>query len=80
LTDDNQSFINQVILQKYGPAYQEGSSGMPWVGSPLKEMHHERSEWTPESLRVGVIARKIGVHPMWDIKGKRFLATLLQVN
>jgi large subunit ribosomal protein L3 len=51
---------------------------MPWV-SPLKELKHERGQWTPESLRVGVIAKKIGVHPMWDVKGRRFLATLLQV-
>jgi len=79
LTKENEAFVNQVILQKYGPAYQADSlTGSPWM-SPLKELNHERKEWTPGSIRVGVIAKKIGVHPMWDVNGKRFLATLLQV-
>ena len=79
ITSDNQAFINQVALDKYGPAYVHESDGMPYI-SPLKEAVHVRREWTPKSIRTGVIVRKIGVYPMWDRNGKRFPATLLQVS
>lgn len=47
--------------------------------SPLKEVIRERGEWTPMAIRTGVIARKIGIYPLWDTKGNRMLTTLLQV-
>jgi large subunit ribosomal protein L3 len=78
ITGDNQAFINQAILDKYGPAYVKNSTGMPYV-SPLKEIVRERNEWTPRSIRTGVIARKIGVYPMWNKDGLKFYTTLLQV-
>ncbi|VDN07675.1 unnamed protein product [Thelazia callipaeda] len=35
-------------------------------------------EWTPESNRIGMIARKIGMFPQWTVDGTRFLCTLLE--
>jgi len=70
--------VKQVILDEYGPPAIPESTGMPFV-SPLKEIIRPRGEFTEKSLRTGVIARKIGIYPMWDKEGNRFLATLLQV-
>lgn len=39
----------------------------------------DRPQWTPESRRCGLIARKIGIQPYWTKKGERGLMTLLQV-
>jgi len=79
LTQDNTSFIKQVIHDQYGPAYvMDGGTGMPYV-SPLKEILRPRTECQPRSVRTGLIARKIGIYPMWDKDGNRCLATLLQV-
>lgn len=36
-------------------------------------------EWTPDMRRTGVIARKIGVVPIWLKSGKKIMTTMLQV-
>ncbi|MCP9259142.1 F-box/SPRY domain-containing protein 1 [Dirofilaria immitis] len=48
--------------------------------TPLCEMPQETNlpEWTPESNRIGMLARKIGVLPQWGVDGTRFLCTLLE--
>lgn len=48
--------------------------------SPLCDVPEksEPEEWTPESNRVGLLARKIGVFPQWTVDGTRFLCTLLE--
>lgn len=51
---------------------------MPYV-SPLKPIIHERGTWQAGLIRTGVIARKIGIYPMWDKDGDRCQATLFQV-
>ena len=50
--------------------------------SPLKhdELMSQEREWTPESIRSGLIAKKIGIVPYWTKDGKRGLATVLQVK
>ncbi|CAG7733062.1 unnamed protein product [Allacma fusca] len=78
ITEGNQAFIDQVVLDKYGPSYVPNSTGMPYI-SPLKEIVNSRNEWTTRSIRTGVIARKIGIYPMWGKDGKRITTTLLQV-
>lgn len=47
--------------------------------APLCETSRETiTEWTPESNRVGMLARKIGMFPQWGVDGTRFLCTLLE--
>ncbi|OZC11466.1 ribosomal protein L3 [Onchocerca flexuosa] len=48
--------------------------------TPLCEMPQKTSppEWMPESNRVGMLARKIGVLPQWGVDGTRFLCTMLE--
>eukprot|EP00096_Caligus_rogercresseyi_P008717 TRINITY_DN2813_c0_g1_i1.p1 TRINITY_DN2813_c0_g1~~TRINITY_DN2813_c0_g1_i1.p1 ORF type:complete len:352 (+),score=70.86 TRINITY_DN2813_c0_g1_i1:113-1168(+) len=62
------------------PLTQENKS---WVGgcSPLKEEFApwDRSSWENPSTRTGVLARKIGLAPLWNKSGSRIMTTLLQV-
>lgn len=69
VTRENESFINEIISDKYNNSV-----------SPLRSEPLERSQWTPKSERCGVIAKKIGVYPLWKKDGTRILTTLLQVS
>lgn len=69
ITHDNREFIQEYIKDKYSDNLE----------SPLKEAPWPRGEWQPNSVRTGVIARKIGIYPMWTKSGQRLLTTLLQV-
>ncbi|XP_050711171.1 39S ribosomal protein L3, mitochondrial-like isoform X1 [Eriocheir sinensis] len=66
ITSENESFVKDVIEEQFS--------------SPLKVNPWERGEWDKSSLRCGVIARKIGIYPMWTRDGSRMLTTLLQVS
>ncbi|RZF41065.1 hypothetical protein LSTR_LSTR002697 [Laodelphax striatellus] len=79
LTDENKAFIKEIVHDKYGPPAI--ISGIPsyQLNSPLKTEPLARGEWSTATRRCGLIARKIGVYPMWDKKGNQFLTTLLQV-
>lgn len=66
ITPENESFVKEVIQEQFS--------------SPLKLPPWERGEWNKKSLRCGVIAKKIGIYPMWTKDGKRLLTTLLQVS
>lgn len=70
LTKDNKDFVDSYIRDKYKLNVGE---------SPLKVEPLERGEYSPGSKRCGVIAKKIGVYPMWTKTGKRLLTTVLQV-
>ncbi|GFR17803.1 39S ribosomal protein L3, mitochondrial [Trichonephila clavata] len=75
LTDDklmkeNKDFLQEVISERF---LKPGES-------PLKEQtNSDRAAWTPESIRCGVIARKIGIYPMWTKSGRKLTTTLLQI-
>lgn len=68
LSSDNQRFIREIIEDKYSSV------------SPVKGVETVKAEWTPKSRRSGVIARNIGIYPLWQKDGSRVLCTLLQVN
>ncbi|KAK4321586.1 hypothetical protein Pmani_007611 [Petrolisthes manimaculis] len=70
LTPSNEAFGSEVISD------QHTSSS---TTSPLKCEPWPRGVWSEASMRCGVIARKIGVYPMWDNNGRRLLTTLLEV-
>lgn len=76
ITGENKKFIKEIIETKYG--LPDPASG---CHSPLKIPPIEpNKQWTKESKRTGVIARKIGIYPMWLKNGQRVLATLLHVG
>lgn len=70
ITNENKEFLSKIVKEKF---LNPGSS-------PLKiSQLQEETKWTRESIRTGVIARKIGVYPMWTNTGQRIMTTLLQV-
>ena len=78
LTSENKEFIQDVIQSQYGPPAIIGGIST-YQQSPLKVEPMKRGIWQPGLKRTGVIARKIGVYPMWQKDGKKVLTTLLQV-
>ncbi|KAK0082156.1 hypothetical protein PV325_010999 [Microctonus aethiopoides] len=75
LTPENANFIKETVESKYGKP--DALSG---CYSPLKVPPIEPAkEWTPESRRTGVIARKIGIYPMWLKNGRKVLTTVLHI-
>ncbi|XP_068221689.1 large ribosomal subunit protein uL3m-like [Palaemon carinicauda] len=66
ITPENQAFVSEVVANEYS--------------SPLKAVPWERGQWNEKVRRCGVIARKIGVYPMWKKDGTKLLTTLLQVS
>lgn len=67
ITRDNQKFVDDYIKDKYE------------AESPLKGEQLPRQEFTADSVRCGVIARKLGTYPMWTKTGKRLLTSALQI-
>lgn len=74
-TTENVEFVDQLVTEQ--------REKEKFLGSPVKEeltaLLAEKREWTPNSVRVGLIAKKIGIIPYWTKKGKRGLATLLYI-
>ncbi|XP_015113943.1 39S ribosomal protein L3, mitochondrial [Diachasma alloeum] len=75
ITKENAAFVQEVIESKYGTPDPQSGSYSPLKVPPIEPT----AEWTPESRRTGVIARKIGIYPMWLKNGKKVLTTLLHV-
>ncbi|XP_022643831.1 39S ribosomal protein L3, mitochondrial-like [Varroa jacobsoni] len=69
LTKENKSFLLEEAQKTYLAPNE----------SPLREEPWPLGQWTEGVRRTGIIARKIGVQPMWTNDGKRVLSTLLQV-
>lgn len=77
LTGDNKQFLDEVVQDKYGSS----STGFGTKLSPLKIDPIEPTvEWKQGMKRTGLIAKKIGVYPLWLKNGKRVTSTLFQVN
>lgn len=66
LTPENKAFLKEVVEDKYNVNVQRE----PGINI----------EWTPKMQRTGLIARKIGIYPLWFQNGKRIQTTLLQVR
>ncbi|VEN58509.1 unnamed protein product [Callosobruchus maculatus] len=65
ITHENKDFLKEVVQDRFHD----------------KVPHEEitQIEWTPDLQRTGVIARKIGIYPLWFKDGKKITTTLLQV-
>lgn len=74
LTENNKQFLDEVVQDKYGPSTAETKL------SPLKIDPIEPTvEWKKGMKRTGLIAKKIGVYPLWLKDGNRVTSTLLQI-
>ncbi|XP_026331358.1 39S ribosomal protein L3, mitochondrial-like [Hyposmocoma kahamanoa] len=64
LTQENRQFLEEVM--------QDRLSAQADIESPLAQVNVEKSgQWTPQTRRVGVIARKIGNYPLCSKEGKK---------
>ncbi|XP_018359979.1 PREDICTED: 39S ribosomal protein L3, mitochondrial [Trachymyrmex cornetzi] len=76
LTKDNKQFLDKVVQDKCGPS----TIGFGTKLSPLKiDLIEPTIQWKQGMKRTGLIAKKIGVYPLWLKNGKRVSSTLLQV-
>lgn len=66
MTQENREFITEVVQDKY-----ENIVNKSTITNTI--------EWTPNMRRTGVIAKKIGVLPLWLKNGEKITTTLLQV-
>uniref|UniRef100_A0A1A8RD42 Large ribosomal subunit protein uL3m n=1 Tax=Nothobranchius rachovii TaxID=451742 RepID=A0A1A8RD42_9TELE len=73
LTEDNQKFMRNITAEEYRQQTAERFS-------PLKDEPWPRHEWTKGSRRVGLIAVKLGMAPIWTKTGEKHAVTLLQVQ
>uniref|UniRef100_A0A8C1QHT2 Large ribosomal subunit protein uL3m n=1 Tax=Cyprinus carpio TaxID=7962 RepID=A0A8C1QHT2_CYPCA len=73
LTEDNASFLKKVITEEYK---QQTTDKL----SPLKDEPWPRHEWVEGSRRVGLVAVKLGMMPVWTKSGERQVVTMLQVQ
>lgn len=68
ISSENSLFIKEVMKEKFDDK------------SPVKGAELVKTEWDSKTKRTGLIARNIGVYPMWENDGKKVLCTLLHVR
>ncbi|KAK5855187.1 hypothetical protein PBY51_005317 [Eleginops maclovinus] len=73
LTEDNQKFMRKSIAEEYRSQTAEKLN-------PLKDEPWPRHDWTEGSRRVGLVAVKLGMAPIWTKAGEKHVVTLLQVQ
>ncbi|XP_016365424.1 39S ribosomal protein L3, mitochondrial-like isoform X2 [Sinocyclocheilus rhinocerous] len=73
LTEDNASFLKKVVTEEYK---QQTTDKL----NPLKDEPWPRHEWVEGSRRVGLVAVKLGMMPVWTKSGERHVVTMLQVK
>ncbi|KAJ8983411.1 hypothetical protein NQ317_005876 [Molorchus minor] len=66
VTPENEEFVREVVQDRYDSQL------------PLQK-DITNIEWVPKLQRTGILAKKIGVYPMWFKNGKKIQTTLLQV-
>ncbi|KAG9355710.1 hypothetical protein JZ751_000548 [Albula glossodonta] len=72
LSEENSSFVRKVIPEEY-------ASQTAGKLNPLKDEPWPRHEWEAGSRRVGLVALKLGMMPIWTKTGERHVVTMLQV-
>ncbi|XP_041822949.1 39S ribosomal protein L3, mitochondrial [Melanotaenia boesemani] len=73
LTEDNQKYMRNITAEEYRTQTAEKLN-------PLKDEPWPRHEWTEGSRRVGLVAVKLGMAPIWTKTGERHSVTMLQVQ
>lgn len=72
LTEDNANFMRRAVSEEYKQLTSDRLS-------PLKDEPWPRHEWEEQSRRVGLVALKLGMMPIWTKSGERHVVTMLQV-
>ncbi|XP_028254443.1 large ribosomal subunit protein uL3m [Parambassis ranga] len=73
LTEDNQQYMRKIMAEEYRQQTAEKLN-------PLKDEPWPRQDWTEGSRRVGLVAVKLGMAPIWTKEGERHVVTMLQVQ
>merc|ERR1712168_190206 len=73
LTEENQEYMRKSMGQEFR---QQTAAKL----NPLKDEPWPRHEYGEGSRRVGVIAVKLGMIPVWTKEGERHAVTMLQVQ
>uniref|UniRef100_A0AAQ6AGI9 Large ribosomal subunit protein uL3m n=1 Tax=Amphiprion ocellaris TaxID=80972 RepID=A0AAQ6AGI9_AMPOC len=73
LTEDNQEYMRKTMAEEYRRQTAEKLN-------PLKDEPWQRHEWTEGSRRVGLVAVKLGMAPIWTKTGEKHAVTMLQVQ
>ncbi|XP_030644578.1 large ribosomal subunit protein uL3m isoform X2 [Chanos chanos] len=73
LTEDNASYMKRSIAKEY---QMQTAAKL----NPLKDEPWPRLEWEKGSRRVGLVAVKLGMMPIWKKSGERHVVTMLQVQ
>ncbi|XP_026155311.1 large ribosomal subunit protein uL3m isoform X2 [Mastacembelus armatus] len=73
LTEDNQQYMRKTAAEEYRRQTAEKLN-------PLKDEPWQRHEWAEGSRRVGLVAVKLGMAPIWTKTGERHVVTMLQVQ
>lgn len=68
ITLENREFLREIVQDKIAVS-----------NAAAKEIVTDNVTWVPNLQRSGVIARKIGIYPLWLKSGKKVSTTLLQV-
>ncbi|XP_064411000.1 39S ribosomal protein L3, mitochondrial isoform X2 [Latimeria chalumnae] len=73
LSEENTRFLRKLVPEEYKA---QTTSKL----CPLKDEPWPREAWKPGTRRVGVIAIKLGMMPIWTKTGEKHAVTLLQVQ
>lgn len=73
LTEENQQFMKNSVAEDYRKQTADKLN-------PLKDEPWQRQEWTQGSRRVGLVATKLGMAPIWTKTGERHVVTMIQVQ
>ncbi|KAJ8268292.1 hypothetical protein COCON_G00134640 [Conger conger] len=72
LSEENSSFLRELIPEEYN---SQTASKL----NPLKDEPWPRHQWEKGSSRVGLVALKLGMMPIWTKSAERQVVTMLQV-
>ncbi|GAA6066695.1 39S ribosomal protein L3, mitochondrial [Tachysurus ichikawai] len=73
LTGDNVEFLKREVTEEYSELTAAKLN-------PLKDEPWPRHQWEEQSRRVGLVAVKLGMMPVWTKSGDRHVVTMLQVQ
>ena len=79
LTYENQKFIESSVEKEFGKLVISKGVQTYERSSLLKVPKIEPTIWTKETIRCGVIAKKLGHYPLWKKDGSRINTTVLQI-